>query len=285
MFAKGVRRNCFLLSCLSLLNPLCARAQSPKSGTAPFILDGNRVYAQLEFLRPDATSRKTLVFVDLGSPSMVLSDELFKELHASSDRPLTFRIGEMAVAVDPGTVTSDPWLPFSIGDNRKVEGLLPAEFKLGSLRVEEVGALAITPDKNGHDFMDWYSTKNAVPVIGWIGGNVLRAFRFTIDYPERVAWWFRQTALDPHDLDYIGLTLTSRHGEYFVAGISIQNGKPTVDGVQVGDKLVQVGALLTNSASREAMFAAMHGKPGERRSLILERDGKRFQLEASVTAF
>jgi hypothetical protein len=58
-----------------------------------------------------------------------------------------------------------------------------------------------------------------------------------------------------------------------------------VDGVQVGDKLVQIGALRTHGASREAMFAAMRGRPGELRSLVLDRDGRQVRLEASVTAF
>jgi len=32
----------------------------------------------------------------------------------------------MPVRVDPSTVTSGAWIPFSIGGNRKVEALLPA---------------------------------------------------------------------------------------------------------------------------------------------------------------
>jgi C-terminal processing protease CtpA/Prc len=77
----------------------------------------------------------------------------------------------------------------------------------------------------------------------------------------------------------------SRHGEYFVAGIATQDGKPTVQGVRVGDKLLQIGALDTHGASREAMFFAMRGKPGEIRSLILERDNRRIRLPVNVTAF
>jgi len=355
------------------------------------------VYAELEFVRPNGAARKTLVFVDLGSPSMVLSEELFKELHIGPDRSLIFRIGEMAVPVDSRTVTSDPsWFPFSIGKNRKVEGLLPAgimqkyqvrfdyachtvtlaqpvtlhpegtpapfrgnkktgliaievmindksypitidngsgytwirkstarewlsghpewkrgtgavgpsnmrmaddgietageilripEIKVGSLRIQNAGALAIGQDNSGRDFMDWYSSKNAGPVIGWLGGNVLRAFRITIDYPERVVYWLTQTALDSHDLDYIGLTSIFKNGGYFVGAIAMQNGKPTVTGVHVGDKLIQIGPVRTNGASAEAILGAMHGKSGTRRSLILERNGKQIQLEAIVTAF
>ena len=69
-----VRLTCLLLSCLSfLLNPVSGHVLSAPSGTAPFILDGNRVYAQLEFIRPDGTLHKTFAFVDFGSASMVVS--------------------------------------------------------------------------------------------------------------------------------------------------------------------------------------------------------------------
>jgi hypothetical protein len=129
------------------------------------------------------------------------------------------------------------------------------------------------------------STKNAVPVIGWLGGNVLRAFRITIDYPKHLTYWVRQGGLDIHDQDSVGLTLVSKHSEYFVGGIATQNGKPTVQSVQVGDKLVQIGALLTRGANAAAVFAAMHGKRGELKPLTLERDGRRFRLEAIVTDF
>jgi hypothetical protein len=159
------------------------------------------------------------------------------------------------------------------------------EIELGSLRVQHVGALAIAPDDHGHDFMDWYSAKNAVSVIGWLGANVLRQFRITIDYPNNMSYWEPQSALDPDDFNYVGLTLVSRLGEYYVAGIAVRNGRPVVTGVQVGDKLVQVGMQPTHGASRQAIFAAMHGKAGEYRALVLERQGTIIRVQTRVTAF
>lgn len=55
---------------------------------------------------------------------------------------------------------------------------------------------------------------------------MLRAFRITIDYPAHTSYWSRQTALDAHDLDSVGLSLISKHGEYFVGGVAAKNGKP-----------------------------------------------------------
>jgi hypothetical protein len=386
-----------LLSWLFLFgSPARLSAQPAPSGTVPFVLDGNRVYAHVEFISQEGKPRKALVFVDLGSPSVILSKKLYDELNLDSKSALGIRIGEMAVTVDSANVTNNDWLPFPIGEDRVVEGLLPAgvlqnyqvrfdyaaqtmtlaqpatlqlqgtavpvrlnaktgliaieaqvdghaypitidngsgytwirkataqqwfprhpdwqrgigavgpsnmrmaddgietagalvripQMNLGSMRVEQVGALAIGPDNQGHDFMDWYSMKNAVPVIGWLGGNVLRHFRITIDYPNKMSYWERQSALDAHDLDYVGLTLLARHGEYFIGGIATREGRPTVMGAQLGDKLVQIGTLQTRGASWEAIFAAMHGKAGEIRSLELERQGSRIQLETPVTAF
>jgi len=389
--------------CIALLSgvitsfsPVRVQAHSAPSGTVPFVLDGNRVYAQVEFISAEGKPRNALVFVDLGSPSMILSKDLYTELNIGSNKTLGLRMGKMMIAIDSADVATDAWLPFSIGEDRKVEALLPAGvlqkyqvrfdysartltlaqpatlrlqgtavpfrlnaktgliaieakidgqvypitidngsgyswireataqqwlpqhpdwqrgigavgpsnmrmaddgietagvlvripvMKIGPLSVESTGALAISPDNHGHDFMDWYSMKNAVPVIGWLGGNVLRHFKITIDYPHKMSYWQRQSVLDPHDLDYIGLTLIFKHGEYFVGGIAARDGRPSVVGAQVGDKVVQIGTLQTRGASREAIFAAMHGKGGETRPVILERDGGRVLLQARVTAF
>jgi Aspartyl protease len=391
------RLGMMLLAWLILFGgPVRSHAQPAASGTVPFVLDGNRVYVHVQFITPEGKARKALVFVDLGSPSVILSKQLYGELGLDSKRALEIRIGEMHVSVGSANVSSDDWLPFPIGEDRMVEGLLPAgvlqnyqlrfdyaartmtlalpatlqlqgtavpfrlnpktglvaievqidgqtypitidngsgytcirkttaqqwfsrhpewqrgigavgpsnmrmaddgietagalvripEMKLGSLRVEHVGALAIAPDNQGHDFMDWYSMKNPVAVIGWLGGNVLRHYRITIDYPKKMSYWDAQSALDNHDLDYVGLTLRFTHGEYFVEGITTQEGRPTVLGAQVGDKLVQIGKLQTQGASREAIFAALHGHAGETRSLVLERQGSRIQLQTTVAAF
>ena len=387
----------FLASCglWILVVPSC-HSETPTSGTSPFILDGNRIYAEVHFVRSNGTLRKALVFVDPGSPSAVLSRELLKELDLGSQKMLALEVGNLMVTTDSGEVTSDPWLPFLISDHRTVEGLLPAgilkkyqvvidyarrtltlaepgtlgpeglsvpfqmnektgliavgmtisgktyrvtidngsaytwlrkataqgwltahpdwergtgavgpsnmrmaddgieaagillripEAQLGGLRLREVGALAIGPSNKNWDFIDWYSQKNAVPVIGWLGGNVLRNFRITIDYPKHVSYWLRQRESDPHDLEQVGLTLESKHGQYFVAGVAIQNGKTTVEGIEVGDQLLQIDALRMNAVNRAAIYDAMHGKPGEVRNLLLERNGKRFRVPAKVTAF
>jgi hypothetical protein len=159
------------------------------------------------------------------------------------------------------------------------------EISLGALKLRQIGALAIGRDKKNWDFMDWYSEKNPAPVIGWLGGNVLKAFRLTIDYPNHKIYWLSQTELDPHDLDQVGLTLQYKTGEYFVAAIVSQNGKPTVENALPGDKLIQIDGLPASGAQWSAVFSALHGKPGQIRTLILERNGKQLTIQAKVASF
>ena len=169
---------------------------------------------------------------------------------------------------------------------------------VGALRLERIGALGIAPDAppfppvpGGEpvqgSFFDWYSKKAPEPVVGWLGGNVLKGFRIAIDFPRRTTYWTRERPLDPHDLDQVGLTLARRDSDraYIVAGIAEKDGKPAVAGVRVGDKLVEVDGLRLATATRGAVFAALHGRAGSVRVLVLERDGTPVKLKATITAF
>lgn len=62
-------------------------------------------------------------------------------------------------------------------------------------------------------------------------------------------------------------------------------GKPTVPNAQPGDKLLRIDALETRHASWGAIYAALHGKPGEVRHLLLQRNGTQLNVPATVTAF
>ena len=375
-----------------------AAAQTPATGTAPFVLDGNRVYAELSFIRPDGASHRALAFVDMGSPDMEMSSALFRELQIDRGRPLRFRVGGLVAEVPAKEVTSDPEDPVPMGSDLKVEAVLPAgvlqkyefvldyarrtitlglpgtiasegaavpfrrnprtgliavdariggasypitidsgsaytwvrretargwltanpgwqrgvgavgasnmvmasweaeargillripELEIGPVSLRSVGALGAGPGKGpgGADLFDWYSTKNAVPVIGWIGGNVLKAFRLTVDYANDRMYWLRQSEPDANDLDQVGLTLARRAGEYTVAAVATKNGRPTVEAVQPGDKLIRIDRLDTKHATKGAIYDALHGKPGEVRELVLERGGVRLTARATVTAF
>lgn len=384
-----------LLSWL-LVSPAAAFAQpAPPSGTAPFVFDGNRVYAELSFVRPDGAIHKALVFVDMGSPSMSLDESLFNDLHLDRANSLTFRLGDMPVSVPADRVANGHGQPRPLG-KEFVEGILPAgvlksyevvldygkrtltiakpgtlkpsgvatpfhmngatgliavdavidgkpyavtidngsawtwfrqpavegwlvkhkewargvgavgpanmmmigdleatgllaripNIEIGTLTLKDVDVLGPGPSRAfPFELFGWYSRKNAVPVLGWIGGNVLKRYRLTIDYANRILYWQKQTAPDTQELNLVGLTLRADGGKYFVAGVATKHGKPTVSNVKPGDRLVRIGALPVKGATWGQIFQAMHGKPGSPRVLILERDGKPVTVTARVTAF
>jgi len=380
------------------------------TGTAPFIFDDNRVFAELAFVRPDGTLRKAFAFVDLGTPVMVLDQKVREELEVDKKKILSFRVGDLEVQVDSSTVETDTELGFTGHDGKRtvpVEAVLSGsvlknyqvvfdygkrtltvakpntlkgngnavpcrvndktglisltaviaehsyafaidsgsayswirddiaqkwlkarpdwsrgigavgeanmqtrtnhaeamatilripEIKLGSLQLRQVGVVGISPEiplfppapgenKVQGNFFDWYSRKAPETVTGWLGGNVLKGFRVMIDFPQHITYWEQENELDPHDLDQVGVTLEKRDDAYFIAGIAEKNGKPTADTVRVGDKLVQVDDVCLSSATRGAVFAALHGKPGTIRMLVVERDGKQLTLPVKVTAF
>lgn len=377
-----------------------SRAQtSPSSGTTHFVLDGNRIYAELGFVRPNGSVHRALAFVDMGSAAMDVDRSLFAELHIDRDHPLVFLLGRLRVTFPGSEVTGERAKPAKIGASDSVEGVLSAgvlqhyrvsidyaartltlarsgahplrgvavpfrmdlktglisvnamvdahhywitidngsaftwirgdsarawldlhpewvrgvgavgasnmtmtgdatetagtimhvpRLSLGPLVLRDVDALAAgrgPPASGALDLFDWYSTKNAGAVVGWIGGNVLRHYRLTIDYPTRVMYWSRQSEPDVCDLCEVGLTLRSEGGAIFVAAIATKNGRPTVMGVMPGDRLVRIGNLDLATASKGAIYDALHGTPGESRALTLERNGARVSVNVPVTAF
>src|SRR5579872_506582 len=88
-------------------------------------------------------------------------------------------------------------------DGAEASGILLRipELQLSTLRLRGVGALAVGNSSEIGDFMDWYSKKSPLPVIGWLGGNVLEDFRLTIDYPHRMTYWQRQRDSSAEELD------------------------------------------------------------------------------------
>jgi hypothetical protein len=180
---------------------------------------------------------------------------------------------------------------------RAVNLRLP-QIRLGSLLLEQVGALGIeraappispAPDEqlvHGNLF-DWFSKKTPEPVIGWIGANVLKNFRVTFDFPRRTIYFERENKVDSYDLSQVGITLETRDGQkgYFIAGVAMKDGRLTVDGVIVGDRLVKIDDLDVSGATRGAIFLALHGKLGDTRVLTLERNDKQLKVIAKVTAF
>ncbi|HEU5336422.1 MAG TPA: hypothetical protein VFU27_10680 [Terriglobales bacterium] len=387
-------------------------AKPRSSGTEHFIFDDNRIFTPVTFVRPHGTLRKTLAFVDMGTPVLVLSSALAKDLQLDRKGAVAFRIGQLEIhvpasgvetgagafrtgadgqatkwveAVLPGSVMKDYQVIFDYANHRltlappdtfapigiaipcrvnektgliSVSGVVggktytfaidsgsayswirdqiaqewvrahPAwkrgigavgeanmqmnpggaeanatlvrvpELSLGDLHLNRIGVLGIAPQAppfpavpgNGKvqgDFFDWYSEKAPGPVIGWLGANVLKGFRVMIDYPRHITYWEREKGFDASDLDQVGVTLETPDNAkgYFIAGIARKEGKPTVEGIHIGDKLVEIDGIPLQGRTRGGVLAALHGKPGTSRILTVVRGGTRVTLQARVTSF
>jgi hypothetical protein len=152
------------------------------------------------------------------------------------------------------------------------------ELRLGSVLVRDAGVLGLD-----QSLFDWYSKKSASPVRGFLGANVLRAFRLEVDFPNRMTYWERGAADEPGDLDVVGLTLRPEaDGSVTVAGVVRTGDAPAVRGVQPGDRLIRVDRWDVVGATMGQVVNALRGPAGSTRTLVVERDGQRRTVEAKV---
>jgi len=147
------------------------------------------------------------------------------------------------------------------------------ELPIGAITLENVGLLGIGfvmgnigNSLIGEMFWNNWQQSAPSPVIGWLGGNALKPFKLTIDFPNRVSYWQRQTKADAHDLDQVAITLVRRSGSYFIGGFvrkanPAQSESVTLEGCEIGDELVAVEGLSAWGASIEQVLSA----PGARR--------------------
>jgi hypothetical protein len=149
---------------------------------------------------------------------------------------------------------------------------------IGGAHADEVGVLGLDAG-----FLRWYSSKSAAPLVGFLGADVLDRFRLTVDFANGMTWWQGGGASHPRDLDIVGLTLRPEgDGGYTVAGVVTRNGVPVVEGVQAGDRLLQVDSLGVAGATMGTVVGALRGRPGASHRLLLERDGARLTVTATV---
>src|SRR5215467_4376950 len=75
-------------------------ADRQKAITVPFVLDHNRVFVELVFVKPDGTIRKARTFVDMGDQNLTFTELLAEELQLDQDKELRIRIGGTSLVFD-----------------------------------------------------------------------------------------------------------------------------------------------------------------------------------------
>ena len=132
---------------------------------------------------------------------------------------------------------------------------------------------------NGPTLGAWYSQKASRPVDGFLGPNAFKAFRVEIDYAKRRDLPSeRRRSRRRTTWILVGLTLQPQADRsYRVIGVAQKDGKPAVEGVEPGDKLLRIGNLNATGATMGTVVDALRGSPGDVRILLLERNGRPFK--------
>lgn len=81
-----------------------SKGAEPPSATVPFLLDDNRIFVEVSFVRPDGSTRKALAFVNMGFGAFAVTKGLFRELNPGPGGKLRMRFGTMETAIDWDTV-------------------------------------------------------------------------------------------------------------------------------------------------------------------------------------
>jgi len=63
------------------------------------------------------------------------------------------------------------------------------------------------------------------------------------------------------------------------------NGKPSVADVKPGDVLLGMDGAPVTGATMGQVWSLLSGTPGQTRALTLDREGKRFTIDATVRRF
>lgn len=145
--------------------------------------------------------------------------------------------------------------------------------RLGRYSVQGVGVVS-RPVGNYERMM---SRLTGTPVIGSIGGNLLRSFRLDIDYPGGRVYLRRAISRKARTLDMVGITVEPAGAGYVVANVL-----PGEAGLRKGDRLIRVGGLRVSGMTPARLMAALSGPVGATRHLIVERHARQISVVATV---
>ena len=151
----------------------------------------------------------------------------------------------------------------------------------GSVSLKQVGVASYAKE-----FLDWFEKRAGVPTMGLIGGNAFLAYRIGIDYANSTVY-FDHSGRDPIPaMDVVGLVLRPAADErYTIIGVADLGGKPSVTDVKAGDVLLSVDKVPATGGTMGQVWSLLGGRPGEGRTLVLEREGKQITVKATVRRF
>jgi hypothetical protein len=214
-------------------------------------------------------NKKYNLALDLGSSISLLSEETFDSLakeHADWPR-MTGAVGSANMW---GADAEATW---------KVMRLDRVQY--GPLFLTDVAVVSLPKT-----VVDFFEKRAGVPTAGSLGSNVFLSYRVGLDYAHSTVYFDIGRLFKFPDFDVVGLLLRPEDdGRYTILGVPDFEGKPAVDGIQPGDRLIAVSDIPVTGATMGQMWSMLGGTPGQQRKLTIERGGKQFAVAASVRHF
>ena len=153
-----------------------------------------------------------------------------------------------------------------------------------ALEFTEIGMVGV-PDfyAGGVSLGTRYSRKTARPVVGFLGPNAFRNYRVHIAYSRGLVAFEQGTTPSLPDMDIAGLTLQpSPDGGWDILGVAQHNGTSIAIGIQPGDRLVAIDGFAVTGETMGTVTDKLRGTPGDHRVLMIERNGVRTTVVATV---
>jgi hypothetical protein len=207
--------------------------------------------------------------LDTGSGISFVSSDLVSKWHAAH-ATWPFMKGAVGVANMFGTP-----------DEQEREVLRIPSMQFGTATLQNVLAVDFAPN-----LLKRFVDRAGVETIGLLGGDAFRNYRVGVDYSHGAVYLDAVAHSAAPDMDVVGLTLHPEpDGRYTVLAILDVDGKPAVAEVRIGDVLLGIDGAPATGATLGQVWSLLGGTPGQTRTLTLERDGKRFTVDAPVRRF
>ena len=207
--------------------------------------------------------------LDVGASITLLSGEQIAQWH-KADPSWPYMVGGVADGNMWGGEEETRWPMLRI-----------PSIQFGAATLANV-ASASFPDEE----LKWYQNRAGVPTIGLIGANALVNDRVGIDYAHSMVYLERTNRASTPDMDVVGLMLRPEPDRrYTIIGVADYDGQPSVPDVKNGDVLLGVDGAPATGATMGQVWSLLGGTPGQLRTLTLEREGKRFSVDAPVRRF
>jgi hypothetical protein len=214
-------------------------------------------------------NKKYNLGLDIGSSISFLTEDLIDKL-ASAHPDWPHMIGAIGPANMWGLQDEPKWRLMRVG-----------RIQYGPLFLTDVAAVEFPPDRAAY-----FEKRAGVPTIGLLGADALKNYRIGLDYAHSTVFFEIGRTFNFPAFDVIGLILRPEaNGSFTILGVADYDGKPSVSGVQAGDRLIAVDGIPTAGSTLGQVWTMLGGEPGKERTLTIERAGKQLAGAAKVQHF